>query len=465
MSQECSVFEKCKMIATAVEGPCAVLSVKKDDYDNCLEVRLFATNGEFSFTGENIEGERYDKFLPKTPEFESMCMGSAFDGKRYHNIIDMTKTVGSWCDSVIIPLNISEGKNIGYCQFIYELDEDMDIGDFSITSSRVAGFLLKSFMLLRQDDDYNSNLDRVLSNARDFTDAASALVVLLDKTKKRATIVSESLRPGVIGADQIFTDVPYRVADIWDGLIGDNDCFLVRDLSEFDPIEKASPFWAEKLKSANAKRLCLVPLRQRRETMGYLLFTNYSEEVTPQITEILETLALILSSDTANHLFLKRLEWLTSVDLLTGVGNRSTMNRVVDEYAERLKWQKSPFGVVFCTMNGLTYLNEKNGHDEGNKCLAEAGNILRDIFEETAVFRSAGEEFAIVCENADKLEFEQNVQKLRERGSDPEGVYFAIGACFDESEGDLRKALRVAYKQMLDEKKQFYEKYPEKKMA
>ncbi len=151
-----------------------------------------------------------------------------------------------------------------------------------------------------------------------------------------------------------------------------------------------------------------------------------------------------------------------SIDMLTGVRNRAAMNRVVDELAARMNDKKTPFGAAVCTMTGLKALNDAAGHDAGNEVLQKAGSLLRDVFVETEVFRSAREEFAIVVEDIEEDEFKRKLDMLKKLGSDPDGVFFAIGYSADSETGDVRKALREAYRQMADEKMTFYEQFPDK---
>ncbi|WP_026664590.1 GGDEF domain-containing protein [Butyrivibrio sp. FC2001] len=466
MNSSNSAYEKYKMIAQSVTSPCAILSVEKNEDGTAGDIRLFATNDKFSMTGEMVEGELYTKFLPREPKFDDMCLRAAFGGEKIHTYVDSTKTLGAWSDNILLPLQPDEDGKTGYCQFIYDLTKEMDAGKFSTISPTVAGFVIKSCLELRSDNDFKVNINQVIEDIRIFTDATFACVISMNREKQKSELICQSIEETAMAAGQSFSGVSFDTIDKWDDLIGESDCFIMRDKADIENVvEKVTPKWAQLLRMKGIENLCLVPLQQRKVTVGYILVTNFNLDNLVTIKETLEILSLFVSSEMANNQFLARLEWLTSVDMRTGVRNRAAMNRVVDEYAEQLKWQKYPIGVAFCTMNGLKALNEKNGHDAGNKCLEEAGNILSEIFDETEVFRSAGEEFAVVCKDADEKDFQERIEKLRERGSNPDGVYFAIGTAFDSTEGDLRKALRNANKQMLEEKENFYIKYPDKKRS
>ncbi|WP_026496203.1 GGDEF domain-containing protein [Butyrivibrio sp. WCD3002] len=463
MSSNNPDYEKLKIIAESCVDPCAVMSVEKNPDGTCGEIRIVAANDKFSMTGENTEGELYTKFIRQEAEFDDMCFKSAFEGERFHTYIDTTELYGGWSENLILPLKPSSDGKTGYCQFIYGLDEEMQPDKFSAISPIVAGFVMKTSVSLKKGADFKANLNEVLDDLRNFADAVSVCVVSADNEKKMAEIIGQSIRDGSIAAEQLFSEVPFEIVEAWDEIIGDSNSFIIRDMSEIENNSRIPDKWANLLKTEGASNVCLVPLSHEQQTKGYLIISSFDAERESEIKETAKLMALFLASEMANSEFLKRLEWLTSLDMLTGVRNRAAMNRVVDELDARLKYQKAPFGVAICAMNGLKALNAEDGHDAGNEALAKAGEIFRSIFKESQVFRSAGEEFSVVAEGVSKEKFEEKIGKLRELGSDPEGVHLSIGWCADDGAGDIRAALRDSHKQMLDEKKDFYEKYPEKK--
>ncbi len=461
MGSDSSTYGRFKEIAVSCVNPCAIMKVTRKADESLDEIRIFAANDNFSLTGEPIEGELYTKFIPEEPEFNDMCYKAAFNGERFHTYVDATRMVGGWSENLILPL-ISKEENVGYCQFIYDVTNEMEPGKFSAINPVIAGIVIKSCLTLRSGSDFEANLNKVMEDIRSYADALSSSLVLLNHEKKKAKILSQSVRSGSIAAEQLLTMVPYEIAESWDKLVGESDCFVVRDKGDLDKAEEFAPEWVKLLKAEDAQSLFLIPLRHRQEVLGYLLVTNFDVRRVNAIKDTLEILGLFLSSEIANDQFLKRLEWLMSIDMLTGVRNRAAMNRVVDELAARMNYKKTPFGAAFCTMTGLKALNDAAGHDAGNEVLQKAGSLLRDVFDETEVFRSAGEEFAIVVEDIEEDEFKRKLDMLKKLGSDPDGVFFAIGYSADSETGDVRKALREAYRQMADEKMTFYEQFPDK---
>ena len=180
------------------------------------------------------------------------------------------------------------------------------------------------------------------------------------------------------------------------------------------------------------------------------------------VKETLELVSFFLTAEVANHFFLERLEYLSNVDMLTGVYNRNCMNINVDELSLKLEFNPKPFTVAFCDLNGLKTINDNGGHDKGDKLLVYAADVLKEVFKDDKIFRAGGDEFTIISFSP-KFEFEEKIKFLREKACDPDWLYFAIGYYHDEDSGNLRLAMRYADEAMYKDKDKFYEMYPDKR--
>ena len=148
--------------------------------------------------------------------------------------------------------------------------------------------------------------------------------------------------------------------------------------------------------------------------------------------------------------------------MLTGVFNRNCMNVNVDELSIKLEIQPRPFTVAFCDLNGLKTINDNGGHDQGDKLLVYAANVLKEVFYDDKIYRSGGDEFVVISFDS-KPHFDEKIRLLREKASDPDWLYFAIGYYHDESSGRLRLAMRYADEEMYKDKDKFYDMYPDKR--
>ena len=95
-------------------------------------------------------------------------------------------------------------------------------------------------------------------------------------------------------------------------------------------------------------------------------------------------------------------------DELTGVGNyRSLHERLAEEIARHRRHGRE-FALVLLDLDGFKAVNERFGHLEGDRLLAEIGGALRnEVRAEDAVFRQGGDEFAVIVPEANAEEAEE----------------------------------------------------------
>lgn len=103
-------------------------------------------------------------------------------------------------------------------------------------------------------------------------------------------------------------------------------------------------------------------------------------------------------------------------DELTGVGNyRALHERLAAEIARHQRHGRE-FALVLLDLNGFKEVNERHGHLEGDRLLAEIGGSLRkEVRGEDSVFRQGGDEFAVIVPEVDAEEAGEVAKRLRAR--------------------------------------------------
>ena len=103
-------------------------------------------------------------------------------------------------------------------------------------------------------------------------------------------------------------------------------------------------------------------------------------------------------------------------DELTGVGNyRSLHERLAEEIARHGRHHRS-FALILLDLDGFKQINERYGHLEGDRLLAEVGEALRDELRgEDSVFRQGGDEFAVIVDETDEGEAAEVAARIRAR--------------------------------------------------
>ena len=454
-------YNALKNLVNLCNMPSAIMSVEKNADGSCGEIRMFATNDKFSMTGEDVEGLTYDAKLPKDPKFEEILFEAAWENKHYHAYVDTTRLYGFWTEDIVIPMDNGGDDKIGYCQFIYNLSKEMDSGKYSIISPDIASFVIRTCINLRKDDDFYATMATVTKDIREFTDSFAASIMTVSKDLYRFEVVSESVRNNLKNLHEVFANIPYEVVESWEDLVSGTDCVIIRNEQDMIDYGKKAPQWIGTLEENEVKNLVLAPFIHQNMIIGYLYITNFDVSQLSRIKDTIEMVAFFLSSEVAHHIFVDKLKALSSLDMRTGVQNRNAMNAKVDELAMELRINKTPFSVAFCNLNTLRNVNIQQGHDAGNNLLADAGKVLREVFKDDFIFRSSGDEFAIISTNSNDKKFEEKIKELKAKANDPEWVYFTVGYYTDMTEGNLHTAMRFANEYEQEFKEEFYYEHPD----
>ena len=155
-------------------------------------------------------------------------------------------------------------------------------------------------------------------------------------------------------------------------------------------------------------------------------------------------------------MLLKRLQVLSSRDMLTGVQNRNEMNNFVDLMSDGRISPGKPVGALFADLNGLKKVNDTEGHAAGDELLRTAARILGDVFHREEIFRAGGDEFTVIVTDTTAEEMEDRIRRIREYSGNK--VSFAIGCQIEDDCRNVRTALRIADEKMYEDKRKYYEK-------
>jgi diguanylate cyclase (GGDEF)-like protein len=158
-------------------------------------------------------------------------------------------------------------------------------------------------------------------------------------------------------------------------------------------------------------------------------------------------------------------------DRLTGLVNRETLLRRLDDRVafQRRAGDTQPFAVLFIDLNGFKAINDRHGHDVGDRVLVALGRRLRQGMREgDLVSRYAGDEFVILVEQVAHHEVAEQVRAhvealLREPLADDVGlgpnttldVGGAVGlAVYPDDGRDSDSLLQRADRDMYERKRQ-----------
>lgn len=119
----------------------------------------------------------------------------------------------------------------------------------------------------------------------------------------------------------------------------------------------------------------------------------------------------------------KALMLLTLNDALTNVGNRRFFDQKLSEHITLSERYNTPFSLMLLDIDFFKKINDRFGHDVGDKVLIEFSNLIKNSLREGDVFaRIGGEEFAILLPLTTKDKAYILAQKLREMVESSKGI-------------------------------------------
>ncbi len=153
-----------------------------------------------------------------------------------------------------------------------------------------------------------------------------------------------------------------------------------------------------------------VPLSFMGRALGVLHATGPADHTPePRVVSQLTTLGILAGSRIGTVRAFQRTQVQASTDSLTGLMNRRSLEAKVQAFTPG-----SAYAVILCDLDRFKQLNDKHGHEAGDRALRMFGEVLRTTLRETdRTARWGGEEFVIVLEGRDAKAALEVVERIR----------------------------------------------------
>jgi len=111
---------------------------------------------------------------------------------------------------------------------------------------------------------------------------------------------------------------------------------------------------------------------------------------------------------------IRRLEFLSKQDGLTGILNRRAFDEHFSYEVERAFRQNYPLMLAFIDIDNFKEYNDRLGHQEGDKALISLAEIMKECTRESVdmCFRLGGDEFAVLLPQANASQGTEIVQRI-----------------------------------------------------
>ena len=448
---------------------CKACVISIDAYEDGTYGNILVADGNKLFK-DDIEALTHKPFVndspyfmsfPKDMNFEDFIYRSAIEKRQLHTYVNLYQ-MGLWVEMYLLPL-ASDKEGTGYCLYSYNISPKVDEDNMTDISPETGSRVLSACIKFRSGEDFMKAVQDVAEDTRVICDASRCCILTIDNDNEICDTIGDAYPEGdpVFLTDEQMKKDFYKLVSTWEDTLAGSTCLIVKNEQEMQVIKERNPKWYESLEKYNVKSMVIFPLKYKGQLLGYIWATNFDVKNTVKIKETLELTTFFIGSEIANYNMLTRLEILSTIDLLTGSLNRNAMNNRVIELSEHKDKSIKSMGVLFADLNGLKFINDNDGHLEGDRALKQAAAVLRQIFMDDEIYRAGGDEFMILILNNTKEEYDKKLKKLQEIISGYDKPLFALGSCFEEGDTDIRRALRKADENMYEDKNKYYDTYPE----
>ena len=414
-----------------------------------------------------VPNNEYTRYIPKDLNFEDVCYRSAVLKQPFHNFVRASRYPFDIM-AFFQPLQ-GEDDQLAYCSYTQVLlpKDDDNLLSMSITQE-TAMEVIGTCIKLQEDKPFQEVMQAVIEDVRKICDAEYCSILLVDENQRRCASLGQAKVSGSGLSWMEKTpegDDFYDLVETWRDTMAGSFCLIIRDAHDMEYIRERNPKWYTSLISAGVERLVLYPLYHRDQFLGYIMAVNFATQNTAHIKETLELTTYFIAAEIANNRYIDQLKTLNSIDMLTGVLNRNTMNLRVSALCEAEDEPDCRMGVVFADMNGLKYVNDRQGHAAGDLLLKNAALILQNTFAGDEIYRVGGDEFLVMLHDTDEDDVTQKIEDIKKKAEMFENVCFATGYCLLRGSRDIRRALSEADARMYEDKERFYLAHPEMRRA
>lgn len=196
-------------------------------------------------------------------------------------------------------------------------------------------------------------------------------------------------------------------------------------------------------------------------TCEYILFTHHTNDyITDEANNLLVIMLLsMLCSTSVNSIRLKLfsirhdLKMSAELDALTGCYNRFKFISNI----EGNKFKDELPSVVYVDINGLHEVNNKDGHNAGDRMLKTVVKCISNHFGIKNVYRVGGDEIIVLCPDKNEEQITVCLASIDVYLAEND-YHIAHGLCYRDETDNIKQAVDIAEKRMYEDKRIYYEK-------
>ncbi len=241
----------------------------------------------------------------------------------------------------------------------------------------------------------------------------------------------------------------FDILSLWEKQIKGKNVYVVNDTATL--AEKNEEMYNEIL-AGRISRYVVASLKDKKGQIGYLIADNYSNELSLNIADVMEAVAIFIAAEMRNKTLTDEMMYMGSHDGLTGLGNRYALNQALLLLSEL----STSVGVCYSDINGLKVYNDENGHAAGDEIIKETANTFASVFKKKCTYRIGGDEFIAIVPDIDEDIFESMVEKFKQKSKK---ISISVGAKWSEDSRHINEIIKDADEAMYRSKTEYYKNH------
>lgn len=389
---------------------------------------------------EYIDQKCY-KILHRFDEICSFCDDEIIDDDSF-STEKMTKIVSK---NIKVERLFFDIKDKTYClKYIKDDTEYIE----KIKQLRITKALSESVQILAKEKDFDVAFNGFLEKLGQFYEADRAYIFEFDLKNNLMSNTYEWCAPGVTHAKENLQNRQISAISRWLDLFKSNGSFHLSSLDgEVD--ENSDEY--KILEPQGIKSLMAAPLILDDVIIGFIGVDEpqkYRQDVS-----LLSLSAEFIVAKIQKYQMIKKLEYVSYTDILTGLRNRNSFIELLDEYDK-----KSPnsLGIIFADINGMKLINDNYGHKYGDELIIQVSTFLKKFGGKNA-YRIGGDEFVVFFENINDSDFKQLIDCMQKEFDEENFVDVSFGSIWKDGDIDVRALISEADKHMYTQKQNYYQ--------
>lgn len=198
----------------------------------------------------------------------------------------------------------------------------------------------------------------------------------------------------------------------------------------------------------------IVPLRAHGRSLGAVcLIRPGAPGFDDEARHLVELCTMATASALTNAALYEQSQRLALTDPLTGLYNRRSLERLLEQELDKARRLRYPVGVLVIDVDHFKQINDRYGHDQGDKVLGGVARALRRALRKfDSLGRYGGDEFVAILPGCDAEavrtvgeKLRAAVARLRFPGLHGGGVTISVGGSAGEGpDADARSLLQRA---------------------